>query len=36
MQPGGMGDGRLIHTGLPVEGGTKIGTNTLMKRDFDL
>lgn len=34
LQPGGMGDDRLLHAGLPVKQGTKIGMNIWVKRDF--
>lgn len=34
LKPDGMGDGRLIHAGLPVKQGRKVGMNIWVKRDF--
>ncbi len=34
LKPDGMGDDRLVHAGLPVEKGRKVGMNIWVKRDF--
>lgn len=34
LEPGGFGDDRLIHAGLPLKQGRKVGMNIWVKRDF--
>ena len=34
LKPDGMGDERLVHAGLPVKQGRKVGMNIWVKRDF--
>jgi prolyl 4-hydroxylase len=34
LKPDGIGDDRLLHAGLPVKQGRKVGMNIWVKRDF--